>query len=617
MRAVVFAFLVVFQSALSAQAQSDMQICTQATPQFPQACGCVIQRAQAAGIVGSTLSKLLANDVATVPLPTFQVYGAIYVGCIQEAVMASAGGGLVPQTPIPQTPQPQVPVQQVPVQPTPAPLAPLPTAPAPAAPPPLQPLPDLGQAPAQQRQGTSPTTILGQPVLGPVINGRPFTQATGEPITMFMREALAPGAWGNVSVIRGSGRQRGGAGVHDGQGRMLTLECRGSFLSSRAYMVLGGVSIPEASVSVRMVITRGNGSILIETNERAVAMDGPFLMMGLSRNIANAIRAGSRLRFEVANGPVVEFGLSGSSAAINTTFCGDERFAYNTYAALEFWVPNGGWKPSQIQISPDKLPDPALRHEAGAPYVPSLSLTCDRRLVASQIFGYGFPTEGAFGVDALSGWESRPLQFTERGPFSRISQPLTDEDIALLAGAEIVGISFDQNVEPGEFTVAYYRMDGFAEALQGLECPPPPGPIAATARIDGTVGAQWRPTDMGRLFNGMADNPPFVPGVFYRSDREDVPTLGMQCGGGPFVMDPWPGPNFTVRMTLDGNPATTRDVVWGSSRSQYFPWENFDGMEAMILNGRTLRMTLVSDPRLDVLYSLEGLQQALRAAGCP
>ena len=85
-----------------ASAQSDLAICQAATPQFPQACGCVIERAGQAGIPGPVLSRLLANDVAGVPIAAVQAYGAIYVQCIQEAVLAG-----VPSAPQPQSPQPQ------------------------------------------------------------------------------------------------------------------------------------------------------------------------------------------------------------------------------------------------------------------------------------------------------------------------------------------------------------------------------------------------------------------------------------------------------------------------------------------------------------------------------
>ena len=60
-----------------AAAQSDLDLCTAATPQFPQACGCVIERARALGIAGTTLSRLLSNDTGGLPIGTIQSYGAV------------------------------------------------------------------------------------------------------------------------------------------------------------------------------------------------------------------------------------------------------------------------------------------------------------------------------------------------------------------------------------------------------------------------------------------------------------------------------------------------------------------------------------------------------------
>lgn len=100
---------------LATAQDDDLARCAAATPQFPQACPCVIERAEKAGIVGPMLSRLLSNDVAGLPIETFQAYGGIYVQCLQEVVL-----GTVPA--LPSAPPPKIA--------EPGPSAPLPTPPA-------------------------------------------------------------------------------------------------------------------------------------------------------------------------------------------------------------------------------------------------------------------------------------------------------------------------------------------------------------------------------------------------------------------------------------------------------------------------------------------------------
>ncbi len=80
-----------------AAAQADpTQVCRAGNPQFPQLCDCAISRAQAAGIEGAVLERLLANRWDGVPMDVATRYGLIFVECTQAAV---AGGGFA--APIP------------------------------------------------------------------------------------------------------------------------------------------------------------------------------------------------------------------------------------------------------------------------------------------------------------------------------------------------------------------------------------------------------------------------------------------------------------------------------------------------------------------------------------
>jgi hypothetical protein len=119
-RLLTSAVLILMSSPVPVVAQNDdLARCAAATPQFPQACPCVIGRAEAAGITGATLSQLLSNNTNGVPIETFQSYGGIYVECIQEAVLGTAPSvPTVPNGPAP-APVPVAPLVQAPVVPPP------------------------------------------------------------------------------------------------------------------------------------------------------------------------------------------------------------------------------------------------------------------------------------------------------------------------------------------------------------------------------------------------------------------------------------------------------------------------------------------------------------------
>ncbi|MEM6729360.1 MAG: hypothetical protein AAF618_12740, partial [Pseudomonadota bacterium] len=339
----------------------------------------------------------------------------------------------------------------------------------------------------------------------------------------------------------------------------------------------------------------------------------------LFTNFADALRAGSVVRFEVNGGEPIEFGLRGSSAEIGNGRCGTQGAPRTVYMALEFWVPNAGWEAGFRTPSSALINDPVLVHRAREPFQPSIRLTCDRRIsVASPTIGYGFPSRGNIQLEGQWDGVVIPLAFDGTEGGGMVSQPLTEAELRALSGAEIAQIVFNDDVEPGEFTTGNYRMEGFGELYGTLECLPPAGPITAAARVDGSGdGAGWVATDFSVQFYGPRSREP-IPGAVYRASREDVPTLSLNCEAEPILVDPWPGPNFTVRMEIDGSAAKTREVDFGSWRAFYLPAFSEDNAtwQREILNGSTLRLTLLSDPRLDVLYTLDGLQTALREAGC-
>ncbi|MEO0936968.1 MAG: hypothetical protein AAFY38_02315 [Pseudomonadota bacterium] len=564
--------------ATQAAAQTDLARCEQTTVQFPQACPCIIERSEAAGITGQTLSQLLVNNTDGVPIDTFQAYGAVFVQCIQSAVLAG-----VPAAPVPPA---------------------APAAPSPAAPSPIVP----AQTPAP-----AGADIPGPPVQGPLVRGTIPAGFDNETLSLFIREDRPAGTWGRVSLARGPGFQGSAVGTHDGQGHLLLLNCQSTFTAEAPYIALAGLA-PKLTQPMQITVLRGNGQELLSTYARGQAADGAVLLMPLYRVLVDALRAGSRVRFALNDGPTLEFGLRGSSAALGD-FCARQPPQRFQYLAGELFAPDGGWRSAQVQVvSRQSLADDVLLHVSEAPLTPGLMLTCDRRIAArGTVFGYG--AENRRGVIGTPNGQI-VLQFSPSGALQMASQPLTEGEIATLSAADAIRVTFDTDMEPGDFTGATYQMDGFADALASLTCPPPPGPIGPTARIDASgLKNAWTAADIGWVFDGMSGNPAYTPGAFFTTDIADVPTLGMQCNGEPFVVDPWPGPRFTVRMEVDG---TAQEIEWFSSRAHYFP--EYLGNEAFfngILDGAVLRMTLTTDTRLDVAYSLDGLRQALSAAGCP
>jgi hypothetical protein len=199
-----------------------------------------------------------------------------------------------------------------------------------------------------------------------------------------------------------------------------------------------------------------------------------------------------------------------------------------------------------------------------------------------------------------------------------VSDPLAPGDLARLDAARVVTGVLVYFEEPGGFQGFTLPMDGFAEARGGLACPAPVQ-VAARAAHDLTGrGLIWQPADFGRSFDVMSPNPGPQPGAAL-SDLPGVPGVYMQCDGSFWTAGGWPqnGPRFTLRVTVDGDPATTRDLPMEPRRSQHFPAFDAYDIGPRVLAGRTLRVTSLLDPSDDVLFPLDGLRAALRAAGCP
>jgi len=551
-------------------AQTDLALCEAATPQFPQACPCVITRSEAAGITGPVLARLLANDVGDVPIQTFQAYGAIYVACIQEAV---TGG--VPAVPAP-VPTPE---------------------PAPAVPEPAAPSGGGGS---------------------PVITGAVIPDYDAPAVTMRMLQPVSAGTWETVIIEHGYGGFSG-PGVHDGGGHVLMLRCAPTLFSTSAdHMVLGGVAPRSGRVVTEITVTRGNGSVLVRQPRGAMPANGPFLLLPLDRALAGAIRAGSELRMTVEGEESVSFGLSGSGRAVSD-MCGTERPRLDSYIAsgAEVWVPNGAW--ARTEVRRDGAMVPLVTFDVREYFVPRIGFTCDRRLaVLSPIFGYGTPHPGSIVVGPFnSGAPQYPVTF-RAGPGGLITDPLDPALLERLTQGGVMTLSFNDGTEPGGGTVIPYPLDGLAEGLAGFACPPPPPEPAATARTDLTgQGYGWTPGDIGPALPANPDGTVARFPVASFNAPAEFPGLSVGCDGVPFFAGgDWNFITGDLRLTLDGDPATSFDQEYGSYRAFLNPGGFPMDLTPRILDGGTLRVMSVQDPALDILFPLGGLPAALAEAGC-
>jgi hypothetical protein len=263
--------------------------------------------------------------------------------------------------------------------------------------------------------------------------------------------------------------------------------------------------------------------------------------------------------------------------------------------------------------------------EEGVPGLPSaampqISLTCDRRLrLTSPVAGMRDGSRAEIAIDRYygSGGASWELSFTT-GPQGLVTPPLPGDALAALSTGEVLTVVFDLDAEPGGFTAVSSRLTGMADALAGLACPAPVQVSAAPATDLTGRGLVWQPADFGRSFDVMSPNPGLQPGARLDQPR-GVPSISMQCDGSFWTAGDWPqnGPRFILRVTVDGDPATTRDLTMEPRRSQHFPDYFAYDLGPRVLAGRTLRVTSLLDPGLDVLYPLDGLAAALRTAGCP
>ncbi|MEO0386205.1 MAG: hypothetical protein AAF281_01560 [Pseudomonadota bacterium] len=538
--------------------------CAAANPAFPQLCPCAVQSGAAAGIGPADLGKLVTNQFLGVSPAAVAAWGPVFATCTANAVNADLGlpgtGGVNPPQPAPTTPQRQAP----------APNAPAPSAPEPAA-------------------------------------GFALTQI----------DPASPGVWGRVRWGRpGSGRLMTGARAEEGP--MLALQCSATAGTEFPFLLLGpfgpGPAVLQATLRVdgRTPFTRGVPLQRIE---------GGYYAGALYEQMAAALARGSNAALDLGPLGTVTVGLRGSSRAMQgARGCGG-RIGFTRALAhpqRHGVVFEGRWTLSQQRVG--RFDQPVLSFPRAQGVAVGVGLSCDGRILFGANVGAApLPLPGA--VSYRRGAEEVEHVFTFRaGPGNIIgSDPLDRPILDEMAAAERVTVTFNADFAPGADFDAIYAQTltttGLAEGLDALICPPPPT-LSPEAQVDLTAsGGVWVPLDMAQP-NGSATP---VPAAAFEGDAR--PGLLMYCGPAPFFFsnelfetsDP-----YHFRFEVDGDAASAVEAEFLVYRAlRHANWQQTDPLAPRMLTGQTLRVTMLQNPEIDVLYPLAGLGAALAAAGCP
>lgn len=569
--------LLLLLSALSAAAD-PAAICRANNRDFPQSCPCIVERAQAAGLTGPVLDRLLANDTAGLDIALFQQYGAIFVQCIQEAVMAGvpAKGGAAPGAPAVPT----------------LPVFPVPSTEAPAT------APGAATVPASAALGDHPAAAgIKRP------------------------QHAVPGHWGPLA-FGGAGFGAVQAGVLHESGAGLMLSCGAG---RDMALIAGPFDLPPGHVPGSLTVTGGGGFAQDYTFS---VIEGRYVAAPIFGLVIERLQSGNEAILRLAD-PAIElrFGLSGSSKAIRelrgaqdcATWRNGARPAWQPTALWSYLV-DTVWQRGEIRLD-GPLPLPAARAGADEMMFADLSLVCDGRLAvgglpSNRMGGtYAITLDPLYERAILMDPQFQPRRFEIRlDPVAgELAGPMPAGLAEAMAAAQTLEFHGPAEHEPGDTYSMRYRLTGFAEAAAGLACPTAPEPRGATPKTDLTgMGLVWQ------SFDGPGPGGP-ERGAFLRPDGTSQITV--DCAGLPY----FDGGAFgligdqRLLLELDGDPARALEVVYGNYRASLNPSGSpaLDAFAAVIPAARTLRVTALENPTHDILYPLDGLQAALTGAGCP
>lgn len=559
----------------------ELELCRSGNPQFPQLCECAIERAQAAGIAGSDLDRLLVNSWDGVPMDVANRYGQIFVECTQAAV---AGGGFVaPAPPIPS--QENATTDDVP--------------------------PAFAPELAEPVDGNiTPDISMPTPPAAAVSgDGRLLGVPAGYQIAL----DAAPGTWASSALTTPYGSTLVHA-VRNPAGRHLALRCEPG---TPPILILGPFENGVPGQGAQIVVL-GNGGIngrLFQQGTQLMGFNRNFLAVGVTnQQFLDALRRGNTVELRLDQSGTEAFGLSGSSRAIEESNCTVPRSTAGLYPIGWETTRHDPWRVGQAQLRNGTIVD-ALFLPMVQGMAPHLALTCDRRLISqSRVSSFDGSLTGEIVLSTSGAEDVRfPARFEAQGHSAQ--SPVLDEDLLdAMARADTMSLTFDVNAEPGTFTTVVTTMAGFAEGLPQLTCPAPPGAALPDGGRDLTGAGEWAVLDMSR-----PGEDPYHLAVF---EAEGAPTLFLTCSGAPSIVGNFTsgpsGPEPHLRLQIDGDPSRTMDGVFHVDRyGMAHMDEGRESFGSMIRQGSTLLITNLSEPSEAFLYPLNGLPDAIGAMPPP
>ena len=541
---------------------NPLDICRSGNPQFPQLCECAIERAQADGIEGVILERLLANRWDGVPMDVANRYGLIFVECTQAAV---AGGAMT---------LPALPSQDQ----------------------------DGERAGTLEVADPSDPTVSSASPAGEPLQGVP----TGYRINL----DAAPGMWSSARLDTPFGQSLVQA-VRNAEGRHLALRCEEP--GALPIVMLGPFEDGIVGQVAQINVFGGNNDALFQQPARFVGFNRDYLVTAVSsRKFLEDLRRGNSVEAQLEDGRTEAFGLRGSSRAISHSACLIGRINPWLYPMGWEATRHDPWQLGQAQYR-SQITD-ALLLPGVQGVSPHLALTCERRLISqSRVSSYDGTLSGEIVLAHSNGEEERfPVTF-EVQSYSAASPVLSPELLDAMARADTMALTFDIDAPPGGFVTVNTTMAGLAEGLTGLACAAEPGAAIAKRGRDLTGAGQW----VAERIEAIADEPYDVATFAV----EGAPTLFVTCKGEPSVLGvftPTRPPDLNLSLQVDGDPTRTVQSTFipyrggaanmGAGRERIAP---------MILQGRSLRITNLDDPAESFLYPLDGLSATIDAMPSP
>ncbi|MHC0055785.1 hypothetical protein [Actibacterium sp. D379-3] len=558
-----------------------LETCRAANPQFPQLCECAIARSQAEGIEGPVLDRLLANLWDGVPTDVANRYGMIFVECTQAAV--SGNDVAVPIPPVPPQENARTHGEAL----TTAPEGAVTTG---------------GPVTAEPAEPAPPST-------GATVDGR----LTGVPAGYQIAVDAAPGNWvrGTLDTPYGSTLV---TAVRNVEGRHLALRCEPGTMP---VLLLGPFDDGVPGQGAQIVVL-GNGGMngrLFQQGTQLMGFNRNFLAVGVtSQQFLDALRRGNTVEVRLDESGTEAFELRGSSRAIDDSRCAVPRSAAGLYPMGWEATRHDPWRMGQAQLRNGMITD-ALFLPMVQGMAPHLALTCDRRLISqSRVSSYDGSLTGEMVLSTTGAENVRfPVHFEVQGHSAQ--SPVLDEDLLdVMARADTMSLTFDVNAEPGTFTTVATTMAGFAEGLPQLTCPAPPGAALSDGGRDLTGAGEWATIDTAR-----PGEDPYYLAVF---EVKGAPALFLTCRGAPSIIGNFTsGPSGSephLRLQIDNDPSRTMDSVFYVDRyGMAHMDEGRENFGSVILQGSTLRITNLSEPRESFLYPLDGLLDAIAAMPPP